>query len=122
MTAERSNSSTRVRRHASRIFKLPVEEYSNADWRFENCRVLTGWTETNSGDGVEGFYSPFAPILYGNHENGLDRKKLFLNECVMDVSALGPFSIFRFANKSYAGLWHYSFRPWLFGPKESFQS
>jgi len=85
MNNERSNSASRIRtRVGPRIFGFPPTPFSQADWRYTNCRTLIGRTETNG----QICYNPFAPILYHDYEGHGDLRKIFLNQSLFDVSFL----------------------------------
>ncbi|KAF8581851.1 hypothetical protein K439DRAFT_1261906, partial [Ramaria rubella] len=78
MSNERSNSASRIRnRVGPRIFNCQPDQFSQPEWRYENCQELIGWQA-----GVNGptFYSPLAPILYRDYEGRHDVKKVFLNQ------------------------------------------
>ncbi|KAF8523995.1 hypothetical protein JB92DRAFT_2827153 [Gautieria morchelliformis] len=81
MSNERSNSSSRIRKHlGSRIFGFPPNLFVKADWRLANCHVLAGWMENSDGTS---FYTPFTPILY--QDGQCDVNHVFLNKALFDV-------------------------------------
>ncbi|KAF8576360.1 hypothetical protein K439DRAFT_1367411 [Ramaria rubella] len=83
MSNKCSNSASRIRNRVSpRIFNCQLDQFSQPEWRYENCRELIGW---QAGVNGPAFYSPLAPILYRDYEGRHDVKKVFLNQSLFDI-------------------------------------
>jgi len=84
MSQQRSNTATRVRRHAGpSIFGCNLDVLLSAEARDTAFRTQVGWVEKDGG----GYYDTWAvEILHKDYKGAFDIDGIFLNSILMKVS------------------------------------
>jgi hypothetical protein len=84
MKSQRSNTSTRLRRHCAALFGVSDSDLLRAEIRKEKFRDRIGWVA--NGQGVGSYSSVDVELLHRDFSGSYDIKTAFLNPILMWVS------------------------------------
>jgi len=83
MDSQRSNTATRLRKHAATIFGVNALDMSPSTTRQEKFRNMIGWTTNQHGQGLYSILN--VEILHRDYSGVYNRTKVFLNTRLMAV-------------------------------------